>query len=141
MPIKSTGKRGTPWDRVLSKPPYEQAKFAPSTDMESLKILASEHPELRLVAQWKTVDQLRKSFLRLPEGEDGDEASFEYLKGLGSWLDPDGKLRTRFRQTLETGRYSTSPNLQNWPKRTEPDIQKCFKREVYALVRDVPDIS
>ena len=126
-PIKSTDapRKSVAWERVEQLPPNEKARYNPSTDQESVRIIAADHPILNGYGQWKTLDQLRKNFLRAEE-EDIETGELSYEKGIGSWLGADGRLRTNFRQTLETGRFATSPNLQNWPKRTESDIRRCF---------------
>ena len=126
-PIKSTDspRKSVAWERVEQLPANEKAKYNPSTDQESVRILAATHPILTGYGQWKTLDQLRKNFLRAEE-EDVETGELSFENGIGSWLGADGRLRTSFRQTLETGRYATSPNLQNWPKRTESDIRRCF---------------
>ncbi len=138
-PIKSTDspKKSIPWERVMQMSPDQQVKYNPSTDQESVKILMADQPALGPYVAWKSIDQLRKNFLRTEI--DTDEGEKVWEKGIGSWIGHDGRLRTHFRLTLETGRYATSPNLQNWPKRTEPDVRKCFMLDQWSLVKDAGD--
>jgi DNA polymerase I-like protein with 3'-5' exonuclease and polymerase domains len=134
-PIKSTDspKKSIPWERVMKLPKSEQLKYNPSTDKESIAILAADCPFLNDYRQFKIVDQLRKNFLT-EELEDEETGEWDFEKGIGSYVDKrDGRLRTNFRQTLETGRYATSPNLQNWPKKQEEDYRKCFRDEFGKL--------
>jgi len=138
-PVKSTDKprKSIPWERVEAMDPVQQLKYSPSTDQESVRILMADQPALRPYVQWKTIDQLRKNFLRSEVENDAGDKEFE--KGIGSWIGHDGRLRTHFRLTLETGRYATSPNLQNWPKRTEPDVRRCFLLDAWYLSKEGPD--
>ena len=51
-----------------------------------------------------------------------------YLTGLPPLVDADGRLRTHFRATLQTGRLSSSdPNLQNIVNSKEFPVRKAFK--------------
>lgn len=140
-PIKSTDspKKSVPWERVQQMPPDQQLKYNPSTDQESVKILSADCPALKPYLQWKTIDQLRKNFLRTEVEDEQGEMGWD--GGIGAWIGHDGRLRTHFRLTLETGRYATSPNLQNWPKRTEPDVRKCFMLDQWWLTNSDGDTT
>jgi uracil-DNA glycosylase family 4 len=133
-PLKATDKtKGMIWEKVMRLQPNEREKHSPSTDQETVAILSADCPPLNTFRQFKTVDQLKKNFLR-PQDQDLETGEFYWEKGIGSWVSFDGRLHTNFRQTLETGRYATSPNLQNWPKKTEKDIQKCFMTNALTVV-------
>lgn len=120
-PIKATD--DTSWSDVKAK--KKENIYNPSTDAESLGILSAQHKLAKRVQQYKFVNQIPKNFLQ-PVNQKAD-GSLEFTGGLGAAIDPDGRLRTSFRLTLETGRYATSPNLQNLPKRQERELQAVFK--------------
>jgi uracil-DNA glycosylase family 4 len=136
-PVKATD--NTPWEKVENNPSGMDG-YNPSTDAESLGILASEHPFAKHLRQFKAIDQIVKNFLR-PEEED-DEGEYQWTGGLGAVIDDDNRIRTSFRQTLETGRYATSPNLQNIPKKQEKELAAAFKKDGlldprYAPIRSI----
>jgi uracil-DNA glycosylase family 4 len=121
-PVKATD--NTPWEKVEQIPDYSD-KYNPSTDAESLGILAAEHPFAKALKQFKVIDQIVKNFLR--PGEEDEEGDYQWTGGLGAVIDDDNRIRTSFRQTLETGRFATSPNLQNIPKKQEKELSAAFK--------------
>jgi len=128
-PIKTTGdkkKQTLAWTQVMELEEAEQRRHAPSCDSESIAILSENCPDLELLLHYQRLGQLTKSFLR-QEVEDKN-GNLVWDGGVGQAIDDDGRLRTSFRQTVETGRYATSPNTQNWPKKQEADIQKAFSR-------------
>ena len=76
-----------------------------STDAETLEKLKKEHDIIPAILEWRKVSKLKST----------------YVEGLTKTIDPDGRIRTTFHQTVTaTGRLSsTEPNLQNIPTRTE----------------------
>jgi DNA polymerase I len=76
---------------------------APSTDQESMKSLLGEDPRIRKWVEWKKVEKIRST----------------YGTSILKKLTPEGRLHARFQPFgTVTGRFSSSsPNLQNIPKR------------------------
>ncbi len=103
------GKLGLPAPRKTGK-----KGGAPSTDEESLQVLAPIHPLPGLILEYR---QLRK-FLST------------YLAPMEEGTGPDHRLHGQFNQTVAaTGRLSSSgPNLQNIPAKTDLGllIRRCF---------------
>ena len=133
-PVKTTGKPSRMWDE-LDQESRDQA--SPSTDQETLEYLAHEHPIVSDLRDYKLIDQVQKSFLRLPSETDGQSGEEIYTDGLLGCIDPDGRIRTHLNQMSETGRHrSSNPNLQNLPKKQDketsrimgllPKIRSCF---------------
>jgi len=128
-PVKSTGARGTPWERVLRH--GEVNKYTPSTDKETLGILGL-HSELALkLRDVRLIDQVLKSVLRPPTIDEAgqhlrDQCGHRiYGGGIASYICADGRVRSAFLQTMETGRASSSrPPLQNLSKRREGDYKR-----------------
>lgn len=92
-----------------------------STGKKSLDWLVTHanHPIVSLLEEWRGVDTLRKTFLGKPDKKGNIE------KGLMSHLIGD-RLYTTFRLTLETGRNSSSPNLQNLPVESKGPMRELF---------------
>lgn len=122
-PVKTTD--DVPWDKALEEEDGRWERLAPSTDSESVSILSAEEPRLEKLRTFKVIDQIMKNFLR--PAEESEDGAWEWTGGLGKVVDEDGRIRTNFRQTLETGRYATYFNLQNLPKRQEKEIRKAFE--------------
>jgi len=120
-PIKSTADLN--WDDVVAA--KKTHLYSPSTDSESLGILASEHPVVSKIKTYKLISQATKMFLTKYEKQPDGTIKFE--GGVGATLSADNRMRTRFRTTLETGRYATSPSAQCFPKKTEADTLAAFK--------------
>ncbi|HYB98009.1 MAG TPA: DNA polymerase I [Candidatus Limnocylindrales bacterium] len=80
-------------------------KSGPSTDSDSLELLARLHPLPALVLEYRGMSKLKST----------------YVDALGRMVDGAGRIHTRLNQTVAaTGRLSSSdPNLQNIPIRTE----------------------
>lgn len=124
-PYKTTGKPSCMWED-LEPTLSTLKKVSPSTDAESLAELADKHPIVRVLADFKIVSQVTKSFLRKPD-EDGDSPD-DYTTGLGGAIDSDGRIRTNLSQMSETGRQkSYKPNLQNLPKKQEKELDRIFE--------------
>lgn len=124
-PIKSTDKPPIDWDRVLRD--RRQLECAPSTDKETLGILSPEDPVANQLRKLRFVDQVCKNFTSLPVIDPDTHEITE--GGLMQHVDPDGRVRTHILQILETGRWaSRKPNLQNLPKRREPELHAMFAK-------------
>lgn len=122
MPIKSTNQKikGMPsmaWAKVLELPPARQREYKPSTDKQTLEILAITKKDrvLTKLLEFKSVDTVCKSFLGEP---DVDEETGEVIEehGLHAYIVPeDATLLGNFSAT-ETGRpRSWKPNTLNLP--------------------------
>lgn len=118
-PVKATGKNGKTWDRVTP------SESLPSADKDVLSILAlhHKHEPLRLLREYRSVYQVCKAFLRMPDDETG-----EIDGGLLSFVQ-NGRIHTHLTQLIETGRYgSFKPNLQNIVSGREASLQATVKR-------------
>ena len=134
-PVKTTGKRPQLWADV---PPAIRDTKAPSTDKESLGIIGHANPTAAKIRDYKFIAQVLQSVLRKPtENDEGDfelddTGNYKYEKGLVGCIHADGKVRTHFFQTKETGRASSSkPPLQNLSKRREEDYSRIIGSELY----------
>ena len=89
----------------LGLPSKKKTKSGYSTNAEVLEELADKHPIVRLVLEYRTLTKL----------------SSTYVDGLLKEVEPDGRVRSVFKQTeTRTGRISsTEPNMQNIPVRKE----------------------
>lgn len=147
MPIKSTGKPAREWQQVLAEPPEVQARMRPSTDAESLDLLAinatAEHQiaAIEKLQDFQRIDQMTKNFLRPPGGADLDlehdhieyEQS-EFTEGLVGHIQSDNRIHTSISQLKETGRWgSRRPNLQNLSKRMESFYKVIMGDDVLSL--------
>lgn len=91
------------------------SRYSYSTDEETLAALASRHPIINEILEYRGVRKLLST----------------YIEPLPNYVSPKtGKIHTTFNQALtSTGRLSSSkPNLQNIPIRTErgKEIRKAF---------------
>jgi len=128
-PLKTTGKRSMTWDKVVMR--RAEAVHTPAADKETLGILGYRNPLVMLLRDIVFVSQTLKGLLRTPftntngEFQKNTAGFFVYDKGIASLANDDGKVRTRFRQTMETGRGSSSrPNLQAISSRREADYKR-----------------
>lgn len=89
----------------LGLPVIKKTKTSYSTAADVLDKLLDKHPIIQEVLDYRQVSKLQGT----------------YLAGLPGYIKKDGKIHTRFIQTLtQTGRLSSSdPNLQNIPIRLE----------------------
>nr|MCR5451080.1 DNA polymerase I [Lachnospiraceae bacterium] len=87
----------------LGLPGGKKTKTGYSTAADVLEKLAAEYPFVRDILSYRQHTKLKST----------------YAEGLASWIAKDGRIHTRFRQTVTaTGRLSsTDPNLQNIPIR------------------------
>lgn len=142
-PIKTTGKRPTLWVE-LGMRGVDPDTATPSTDKESLGILGHQNATAAKIRDYKFISQVLQSVLRKPSvTDDGDfetdeNGNFAYEKGLVGCVHADGKVRTHFFQTKETGRASSSrPPLQNLSKRREEDYARILGDQYRHPVRSI----
>ncbi|MGX7105194.1 DNA polymerase I [Globicatella sanguinis] len=98
----------------LGLPVIKKTKTGYSTAADVLEKLKYQHPIVEKILDYRQIAKLQGT----------------YLAGLPRFIKEDGKIHTRFMQTLtQTGRLSsTDPNLQNIPIRLEEGrkIRKAF---------------
>lgn len=89
----------------LELPVIKKTKTGYSTAADVLEKLIDHHPIIQAILDYRQLAKLQST----------------YLKGLPPFIKEDGKIHTRYVQTLtQTGRLSsTDPNLQNIPIRIE----------------------
>lgn len=136
-PVKTTGKRPVLWTE-MSYRGVDPAKATPSTDKESLGILGHKNKTAAKIRDYKFISQVLQSVLRRPNVNDAgefeldDQGHFAYDKGLVGCAHADGRVRTHFFQTKETGRASSSrPPLQNLSSRRETDYKRILGKQQY----------
>jgi len=114
-PIKTTGKPSKDWGWVQRQRPEIQDKYSPSTDGDTLEILATNGDDLlQDLLDYGKVSTICKNFLR------NDKQG-----GIPGNTHPDGRLHARFSQLSETARFKHSdPNVANFPKAAEGDLGK-----------------
>lgn len=99
----------------LKLPIIKKTKTGYSTAVDVLEQLRNEHPIIEDILVYRQLSKLQST----------------YIEGLQKMITPEGKIHTRFNQTLaQTGRLSSvDPNLQNIPIRLEEGrkIRKAFK--------------
>lgn len=103
--ILSPKQLGTVLFEKLQLPIVKKTKTGYSTNAEVLDKLEEIHPIVGLVKEYRALTKLKST----------------YCDGLMAVLEKDGKIHSKFNQTVTvTGRISsTEPNLQNIPVRTE----------------------
>ena len=129
-PYKTTGKPSRMWEDVLKLPENKRVGLNPSTDAESLEMLATttKIKVVSILRDFKLIDQIAKSFLRLPETDEFGRS--EYKSGLVGSIDSDGRIRTSISQTSETGRQKSSdPNCQNFPSKQNKELERIMSRK------------
>lgn len=98
----------------LGLPPVKKTKTGYSTSVEVLNQLQTQSPIIGEILDYRQIAKIQST----------------YVKGLLDVIQPDGRVHTRYLQTLTaTGRLSSvDPNLQNIPTRTEEgkQIRKAF---------------
>lgn len=98
----------------LALPPVKKTKTGYSTAADVLEKLAPLHPIVEHIMHYRELGKLQST----------------YVEGLQKVIKDDGKIHTRYTQTLtQTGRLSSvNPNLQNIPIRLEEGrrIRKAF---------------
>lgn len=147
MPIKTTEKPAREWEKILAEAPEVQARVKPSTDAESLDLLAlNAHTEHQTAAieklqDFQRIDQVTKNFLRPPGGAkldlEHDHIDYDpelFLEGLVGHIMSDGRIHTSISQLKETGRWgSRRPNLQNLSKRMESYYKMIMGDDIYPV--------
>lgn len=117
-----------PWEKVEQLPEEYRKKYQPSTDKQTLLMLAEKDKVVGRVVELNAVGNIIKGFLKGCD-VDGKE------HGLHKWLQSDGRLHPNFACT-ETGRpRSWNPNVLNYPKHVTKPIEAAFAR----LDQDKPD--
>lgn len=98
----------------LNLPPIKNTKTGYSTSVEVLEQLKMKSPIVSEILDYRQIAKIQNT----------------YVKGLLECIQPDGRIHTRYLQTLTaTGRLSSvDPNLQNIPTRTDEgkQIRKAF---------------
>ena len=142
-PVKTTGKRPVLWNEMGWRGVNPETA-TPSTDKESLGILGHINDTAAKIRDYKFISQVLQSVLRKPSTtEDGDyevdeNGNYAYEKGLVGCVHADGKVRTHFFQTKETGRASSSrPPLQNLSSRRENDYERILGEQYQHPVRSI----
>jgi uracil-DNA glycosylase family 4 len=153
QPVKTTGKPARDWSWVVSL--GQTDLYSPSTDKETLGILITKcmetQPEVAEVVKTlrycRFASQVLTSVLRRPrvnvEALDDDSSERVYEKGLLSFVHQDGRVRTHFFQTMETGRASSSrPPIQAISKSRERDyaaiLGKKYRWPIRSIIRAAP---
>ncbi len=101
----------------------KKTKTGYSTAADVLEKLAPDYPVVQKILEYRQYTKLNST----------------YADGLGAYIGPDGRIHSRFNQTITaTGRISsTEPNLQNIPIRMElgREIRKVFvPKEGYVFL-------
>lgn len=137
-PLLDTAKPPRRWADLKEKQLDKDA--SPGTGKMILSILAQDNltvsDQINWIRDYRFLDQVLKGMLRPPvEDESGrwvhdEEGFFEYDAGLASCIDDDGRVRTHFYTTAETGRWrSARPNLQNASKQRDDDYYRLLGSE------------
>lgn len=112
--LKDQGMPAMSWEKIMAKPPEEQAKYTPSTDQATLETLAARYGDkvLESLLQYKKICTVCKNFLKEPErGKDGQVVR---EGGMHYWIASDDAIHGML-STTETGRIrSWNPNVLNW---------------------------
>ena len=112
--INSPKQLGTVLFEDLGLPAIKKTKTGNySTNVEVLEQLQSAHPIVKDILSWRELSKIQST----------------YVNGLQKALQPDGRIHTRYLQTLtQTGRLSSiDPNMQNIPARgLGKQVRKAF---------------
>mgnify|MGYP003335539945 CR=1 FL=1 len=126
-PIKATNDKK--WSEVIQKP-EKMASYTPSTDRSVLMGLLLVHKTdelLNTMLLYTAVAQTVKTFTG-EFTENAEDGTHTVEGGILPKLWSDGRVHTRIRQTVETGRYGHSdPNMAQLPKTAEDLVGKAFK--------------
>ena len=151
-PFKTTGKPSKMWEDIVARN-EDLEKYNPAVDSETLEFLTPQDKSgvVAAMRDFNTVDQVIKSFLRLPD--DGDIEEGEYADGLIGAIDPDGRIHTSLSQMSETGRHkSSNPNCfsadtevltrRGWvlfPQLADDDLVAQYRKDTNNITFEVPD--
>lgn len=126
-PIKATNDKK--WSEIIQKP-EKMASYTPSTDRSVLMGLLLTHKDdelLNTMLLYTAVAQTVKTFTG-EFVENAEDGTHTVEGGILPKLWVDGRVHTRIRQTIETGRYGHSdPNMAQLPKTAEDLVSKAFK--------------
>ena len=133
FPVKATN--GSDWAKAVSN--NKDSALVPSTDRSVLLQLLTTNkdcPLLNDMLLYTAISQAVKTFTgEFTENEDG---SYLLSGGIMEKVWSDGKVHSRIRQTVETGRYGHSnPNMAQIPKTAEDLVSKAFKNEQIPAIR------
>ncbi len=119
-PVTTTGQK-IAWEQVVAR--GEEHQHDPCTDKEVLGILGHQHPLAGTLRDCRFIRHVISTTVRRPKVDaDGNRT---YSAGLPTNILRDGRVRTTFYQTKETGRVSSArPNLQVFAKRRESDYAR-----------------
>lgn len=129
-PVLSTGKPPMPWEEVIAR----GVRASPSTSQRVLTVLLAQcrragDKEAAQVVEWllqvRLVNEMLKNVLKPVELD--EHGHRREGGGLASHICDDGRVRTTFYLTKETGRWSSvRPPLQNLVGRRESDYRSLF---------------
>lgn len=145
-PLLDTSKPPKRWADIKYR--KEEKNHTPTTGKMVLAILAQDNPtvadQINWLRDYRFLDQVLKSVLRPPlADEQGDwltdeDGLYEYEAGMAACMDADGRVRTHFYPTAETGRWkSARPNLQNLSKQRDPDYRRMLGDQYKNKLRSI----
>lgn len=134
-PWKESGNKGRLWEELSE----EERKFSkPSTDGESLEIIASNCPDPEIqnflirLSEIKTILTIREDFL--PDIQYG----ISKKKGLVGRLNLETlSLHTSYTPTLDTARCRSVPQLSTFPKGEEKRVKKILGEAPPYKIREI----
>jgi uracil-DNA glycosylase family 4 len=126
-PVKATN--DADWEKAEKD--GKTGSLVPSTDRSVLLQLIGQNKECKLLNTlliYTAISQNVKTFTgQFTENDDG---TFSLNGGIMDKVWTDGRVHSRIRQTVETGRYGhSSPNMAQLPKTAEDLISTAFKNE------------
>lgn len=128
QPIKATNDKK--WELVMQLDAKAYATYTPSTDrsvLQSLLLIHKDDEVLNALLLYTAIAQTVKTFTGAYV-ENMETGGHEVDGGILPKLWADGRVHTRIRQTVETGRYGHSdPNMAQLPKTAEDLANKAFK--------------
>ncbi len=142
QPVMDTSKRPVLWEELVEK--GEESEHSPGTNKLNLAILSQDNEaqfqQVDMVRNLRFLNQMVRGPLRLPIMKDGVRM---YEKGLGHYLCSDGRVRTHFQATKDTGRWgSSSPPLQNYSKKRDKEYKAllgdAYKKKIRSIFRASP---